>query len=212
MVFLSFKLFVELPEKFDKGKEEGNAKTGGRPAKNMFIIPAALYFRKESTTTVLPSQLHPRTQDPKPELFPRVPDLELCLPPPMLIHMNIQSQQRFAQHAIGDMPRHRIHRSRQPIQPKWAVFQSRVFDSQTVRADRDIKDPTGAEADDMIFRGRGGDVKDLLIRADYDGTYVPGIDWETWREGDVGAGLGCTKYEWIWDAITLLWRCHAEVC
>lgn len=58
------------------------------------------------------------------------------------------------------------------------MFYSRVLDSQTVRANGGVEDPTGAEADDMIFIGRRGDVENLLIRAGYDGTYLPGINWE----------------------------------
>lgn len=85
-----------------------------------------------------------------------------------------------------------------------------VLDFQTVRTDRGIEDPPGAEADDTIFMERAGDVEDPLICADYNRAYLPGIGWEAGGEGNVGTGLGGTKYERSWDVAALHCRCHAR--
>lgn len=124
--------------------------------------------------------------------------------------MRIQSQQRFRQHVIRDMPRRRLHGSGPAEKPTGRVFHPGVLDSQTVRADGGVEDPPGAGADDVISMGRGGEVEDLLICVDHDGAYLPGIGGEARGEGDVGTGLGCTKDERSWDVAALPCRCHAR--
>lgn len=124
--------------------------------------------------------------------------------------MRIQSQQRFRQHAIRDMPRRHLHGSGPAEKPAGRVFHPGVLNSQTVRADGGVEDPPGAGADDAISMGRGGEVEDLLICADHDGADLPGIGGEARGEGDVGTGLGCTKDERSWDVAALPCRCHAR--
>ena len=109
------------------------------------------------------------------------------------------------------MPRHCIHGSIPP-HPIARVRCPDVPDFQTVRTDRGIEDPPGAEADDTIFMERAGDVEDPLICADYHRTYLPGIGWEARGEGNVSTGLGCTKDERSWDVAALPCRCHAKIC